>query len=204
MCASAGYELVEIHYVREQGGWIVRVFIDSFLEAGVAAEVLAGAEQIDGRSSVTFNDCERVSRELSALLDVEDIVPHGYSLEVSSPGVARPLRTSAHFRRFKGECAKISLHEGISTDPGAGPRRNFTGTLLGVDSVFSSDAKAEDGEDTDNILIDVDGTQFTLPLADLASAKLVPDWEALAKQKPAAAKKADKSNKRGSDAHGVA
>ncbi len=160
VCSSAGYELVEIQYVREQGGWVVRVFIDDSLT------------EADTASRVTFADCEQVSRELSALFDVEDPLPHAYRLEVSSPGVARPLRTSAHFRRFTGEQAKIAMHKGIDTN--TGNRRNFTGVLRGVDSP---------DDDTDNVLIDVDGTEFALPISDIASAKLLPDWDALTARK---------------------
>ena len=92
VCASSGYELVDVRFVMEQGGWVIRVFID----------------RVDERP-VDLDDCERVSRELSALFDVEDPIPHAYSLEVSSPGIDRPLRTAAHFRRFVGATAKITM-----------------------------------------------------------------------------------------------
>lgn len=158
VCESAGYELVQIHYVREQGGWVVRVFIDD------------ADGDID--SHISFDDCERVSRELSALLDVEDPIPQAYRLEVSSPGVDRPLRTAAHFRRFAGQRAKVSLHRGIEVD--SGMRRNFTGTIAGVDT---------DADGADTVVIEVDGTRFALPISDVASAKLIPDWDELARRK---------------------
>lgn len=166
---AAGYELVDVHYVREPGGWVVRVFIDDAL-----------TEQ-QTTSTVNFSDCERVSRELSALFDVEDPLPHAYRLEVSSPGLARPLRTAAHFRRFAGEQAKITLGDGIATD--TGPRRNFTGTLVSVD----------DGDETVHVIVDVDGTEFSLPLADITAAKLIPDWDALGTPKSSPQKSAERS-----------
>src|SRR6185295_1220371 len=84
---AAGYELVDVEWKREQPGFILRVFID----------------KPDG---ITHEDCERVSRELSAVLDVTDVIPHAYHLEVSSPGLDRPLRSLAHFRRYLGQKAR--------------------------------------------------------------------------------------------------
>lgn len=155
MCAGAGYDLVDVHYLLEQSGWVVRVFID------------VTTDNVSETASVSFKDCEVVSRELSALLDVEDLVAHAYRLEVSSPGLARPLRTSAHFRRFAGERAKISLHHGVTTDTGS--RRNFIGSLVDADA--------------DNVIIEVDGRQFSLPIPNIASAALIPDWDVLSARK---------------------
>ena len=94
VAAGAGYELVDVQYRREQAGWVVRIFIDSPL-------------------GISFDDCERVSRELSAVFDVHDPVPQAYSLEVSSPGIDRPLTTAAHFQRFAGHEAKVALRSGL-------------------------------------------------------------------------------------------
>jgi ribosome maturation factor RimP len=148
VCASAGYELVDVQYTQSPAGWVVRVFIDH----------LPGTAPGDG--AISFTDCERMSRELSAVLDVEDPIPHAYNLEVSSPGLARPLRTAAHFERFAGEVVKVT-----TSRPLAG-RRNFKGTLRGVA-----------GEATIEML--VDGVLTQIPLADVASASVVPDWDAL-------------------------
>jgi ribosome maturation factor RimP len=148
VCAGAGYELVDLRYVCE-GSWVVRVYIDR------AAE---GSEP----GGISFSDCEAISRELSAVFDVEDPVPHAYRLEVSSPGVERPLRTAAHFQRYTHERVRIAL------DVGLDGRRNFTGVLLGVDD-----------STTPVVLIDVDGTQFRLPLDDISTAKVIPDWNRL-------------------------
>ena len=102
-----GYELVELEYASGRAHAVVRLFIDR--EGGVG-----------------LDDCERVSREVSALLDVDDPIPSAYTLEVSSPGFDRVLRTSAHFGRFVGSRVFVELKE-----PRAG-RRRYTGTLLTV------------------------------------------------------------------------
>ncbi len=155
VCEDAGYELVDIRYVREQGGWIVRAFID----------------HPDG---ISFADCERVSRELSAVLDVEDPIPHAYNLEVSSPGVDRPLRTASHFRRFLGHTARIVLARGIDG------RKRFKGTIL---EVMSNDGDALATEASETVTIEIeDGQRFALPVAEISSAKLVPDWDALGRK----------------------
>jgi len=82
---------------------------------------------IDREGGVGLEDCERVSREVSALLDVEDPIPSAYTLEVSSPGFDRVLRTRAHFGRFVGSRVFVELKEP------RGGRRRYTGTLLTVD-----------------------------------------------------------------------
>jgi ribosome maturation factor RimP len=145
VCRASGYELVDLRHVLEQGGWVVRVFIDR--------------DPPGGPDPISFEDCERVSRELSALFDVEDPIPNAYRLEVSSPGVDRPLRTAEHFRRQIGNQAKLTLDRGIDG------RRNFSGTVIGVDD--------------DDVIVEVDGTRHALPLSDISTAKLVPDWDAI-------------------------
>src|SRR5580704_14288298 len=102
-----GYELVELEFSAGRSNGAVRLFIDA--PAGVGVE-----------------DCEKVSREVSALLDVEDPIPTAYTLEVSSPGFDRVLRTPAHFERFKGSRVYVELKE-----PRAG-RRRYTGQLVAV------------------------------------------------------------------------
>ncbi len=144
VCRASGYELVDLRYVLEQGGWVVRAYIDY---------------DPPGPDAISFADCERVSRELSAVFDVEDPIPGAYRLEISSPGVDRPLRTAEHFRRQIGNQIKVTLERGLDG------RRNFSGTVVGVEG--------------DDIAIDVDGTRHLLPLDDIATAKLVPDWDAL-------------------------
>ena len=108
VAARLGYELVELEFAAGRAHGAVRLFIDR--EAGV-----------------TLEDCAAVSRAVSALLDSEDPIPHAYSLEVSSPGFDRVLRTRAHFGRFVGSRVFVELKE-----PRAG-RRRYTGKLLTVD-----------------------------------------------------------------------
>jgi ribosome maturation factor RimP len=161
VCEDAGYELVDIRYLREQGGWVVRAFIDH----------LPGRAQGQAEG-ISFADCERISRELSAVLDVEDPIPHGYNLEVSSPGVDRPLRTAAHFRRFVGETARVVM----ARDQGG--RKRFKGTIL---EVAPAEAGGDDGEASVTLEIE-DGQRFELPVADIATARLVPDWDTLSRK----------------------
>jgi len=106
-----GYELVDLEFKNELGSWILRVFIDNpKAEGGVGLE-----------------DCAQVSRELSAVLDVDDVIPMHYSLEVSSPGLNRPLRKESDFARFVGKKAKIRTSRPVGES-----RRNFSGTLVEV------------------------------------------------------------------------
>jgi ribosome maturation factor RimP len=128
-----GYELVELEFSAGRSSGAVRLFIDA--PAGVRVE-----------------DCEKVSREVSALLDVEDPIPTAYTLEVSSPGFDRVLRTPAHFERFKGSRVYVELKE-----PRAG-RRRYTGQLLTVD---------EGG-----VALEVDQEQVTMTFAEIGKARL--------------------------------
>ena len=130
---ALGYELVELEFPPH----LLRIYIDR-----------------DG--GVTVDDCEIVSRQVSAVLDVEDPIPGTYTLEVSSPGLDRPLRKEADFVRFAGERAKVEL-----TLPRDG-RRRFTGTLKGCEA--------------GQVLIEVDGEEHRLPLADIGKARLVPEF----------------------------
>lgn len=109
---------------------------------------------IDGPKGVTVDDCARVSRQLSAILDVEDPLSGSYMLEVSSPGLDRPLVTPDDFRRHLGATVKVRV-----SAPVAG-RRNFTGRLLEVAD--------------DHVALDVDKERFDLAFADIDRARLVP------------------------------
>jgi ribosome maturation factor RimP len=131
-----GYELSDIEVKLNEQDGIVRVFID---------------KRPDG---VGMEDCEAVSRQVSALLDVEDPIPGNYTLEVSSPGLDRRLTKLEHFERFLDEVVRIKLRFPLDG------RRNFRGTL--------KTASAE------NIEVEVDGKMFELPLATIESARLVP------------------------------
>jgi len=109
---------------------------------------------IDREQGVTLEDCERVSEQLGAWLDVEDPLPGSYVLEVSSPGFDRRLRTLAHFARFAGERAKVELRDARQG------RRNLTGRLAGTEA--------------GSVLIEVDGEVWRVPLNDIAVARLAP------------------------------
>jgi ribosome maturation factor RimP len=156
ICFDSGYELVDVEYTTSPGGWIVRVYIDRRPDLPPRAQ-----------GGISFDDCESLSRQLSAVLDVEDPIPHTYSLEVSSPGLDRPLRTAAHFQRYLGETAKITLQQPLDG------RRNFKGILRALEPSPA---------DPRILVIDVDGVEFRLPLADIGAAHLVPDWGSLMKR----------------------
>src|SRR5262245_34161679 len=96
---GAGLDLVELEWSRDPSGWVLRVFIDRPWQEGAAP--------------VTFEDCERVSRDLSAALDVADLITHAYRLEVSSPGIDRPLRRLDDFRRFAGQRVKTRTNDAV-------------------------------------------------------------------------------------------
>ncbi len=134
---AAGYDLVDLEFRREAHSWVLRAYID----------LLEGEP-----GGISHTDCERASRSISASLDVADPIPQRYALEVSSPGLDRPLRREVDFRRFAGQRARVKLR-----DPVEG-RRNFVGTLRGA---------------TDGVVhIETDGREFTFPLAAIAKATL--------------------------------
>jgi ribosome maturation factor RimP len=128
-----GYELVELEQTSGRGSAVVRLFIDR-------------------PEGVGLTDCEQVSREVSALLDVEDPIPTAYTLEVSSPGFDRVLRTPAHFARFVGARVAVEL-----AAPREG-RRRYTGTLLAADEA--------------GIALEVDGQRVPVSFAEIGKARL--------------------------------
>ena len=109
---------------------------------------------IDKADGVGLEDCESVSRQVSALLDVEDPLPGHYVLEVSSPGLDRRLTKLEHFQRFMGEEVQVKLHFPIAG------RKNFRGALRAADK--------------ENIDVEVDGESHRLPIATIQSARLIP------------------------------
>ena len=144
--ASMGLELLGIEYLPAPGGALLRVYID------VPQAEAAGR-------SVGIEDCETVSREISAQLDVEDPISGNYTLEVSSPGMERPLFGAQQFARFVGETAKVVLK--LPQDG----RRRLQGAILRVDG--------------QSLAFDVDGAEFVVDAANVEKARLVPDWVAL-------------------------
>ena len=134
---SLGYEVVKIDYVPQHKNSILRIYIDS--ENGIQIE-----------------DCEKVSRQISAVLEVEDPIAGHYTLEVSSPGIDRPLVKPEHFKRFCGERVKVSTHNMYLG------RKRFTGQLTHVNDA--------------GIVVEVDGEAYDLPFDDINNAKLCPQW----------------------------
>jgi ribosome maturation factor RimP len=115
VAAARGLEIWDIQSRRETYGHVVRVFIDRPGPAATADE------------SVSIEDCEQVNREMSTILDVEDPLPFAYTLEVSSPGLDRPLRNVDDYRRFTGRLAKIVVSEPVDG------QKAFEGRLKGVE-----------------------------------------------------------------------
>jgi len=148
--ASLGLELLGAEYLPSPGSAMLRLYID--VPAGAVGE--GGEPRL-----VTIEECEAVSREVSAQLDVEDPISSHYTLEVSSPGIDRPLFGAAQFARFAGESAKVVLR--LPQDG----RRRLQGEILRVA-----------GED---ITFNVDGNEFTVRADNIEKARLVPDWAAL-------------------------
>jgi ribosome maturation factor RimP len=169
VCIAAGYELVDLRFVLEQGGWTLRVAVDLPLDQHTDIDQVP-SDRVD------LEDCEQLSRELSAVLDVDDPIPQAFNLEVSSPGIDRPLRTAAHFAHFAGSEAKIQL--AVPLHLPTGERRNFKGILRGIDGT--------------DVRIECDGTEFRLPIDDIEHAKLVPDWDAVMKGKSGFGRGADR------------
>ncbi len=141
VAAGYGLEIFDVQYRREGGGMVLRVLLD---RPGPAAS----AEE-----SVSVDDCASVSRELSAIFDVEDVVPTSYTLEVSSPGLDRPLRGPNDFSRFTGRRAKLVMRQPVDG------QSYFKGQLGGVEG----DAVVIDAED---------GRRHRVPLAVITRANL--------------------------------
>jgi ribosome maturation factor RimP len=149
--AALGLELLGIDYLPAPGGATVRLYID-------VPQAQAGHADAEPRQ-VGIEDCEAVSREVSAQLDVEDPISGNYTLEVSSPGLERPLFGAAQFARFAGETAKVTLK--LPQDG----RRRLQGTILRVEG--------------STVVFDLDGAEFAADAANIDKARLVPDWVAL-------------------------
>ena len=138
---ALGYELVDLEYGREGRGGIGRIFIDRRAE--------------DSREGISVDDCARVSHEVSQVLETQDPIKGHYTLEVSSPGFDRILRTRAHFERFVGARVFAELKLPIEG------RRRFAGVLKSVTG--------------DTIVVEVDGKAHSLPLDRIQKARLRPE-----------------------------
>ena len=132
---ALGFELVHVEWAGTEHRSILRVYLDS----------LAG---------VVVDDCARVSEQLSAVLDVEGLVDGPYALEVSSPGLDRPLVKPADFERFSGETIRIHMRESLAG------RKNFKGRLIGI----------RDGQ----VIVDMDEQMVELAFDSIEKARLVP------------------------------
>src|SRR4051812_16029126 len=132
-----GAELVMVEFVHEHGSWVLRFFLDK-------------------PGGITLDDCATISEHLGRNLDATPLIAQSYSLEVSSPGIYRPLRKEKDFERFKGERADIHLYAPING------RRHFRGTIEGVREGV---VDVKDSEDH----------VFSLPLSGISKAKLDPE-----------------------------
>jgi ribosome maturation factor RimP len=141
--SNQGMELVELEYRREGKGWVLRLYIDK--EGGVTVE-----------------DCSRASQEVGRSLDVEDFISTPYTLEVSSPGLTRPLKSERDFIKYRNRLIKLKTIEPIEN------RRQFKGKLLGVSE--------------NRIEIEVDGGIFQIPLSNVAKANLEIDRDVFLKE----------------------
>ena len=138
LAAQEGMELVDVELGGPGGRQTLRLFIDK--EGGVS-----------------LDDCSSISRAVSAALDVEDPIDGAYDLEVSSPGLDRPLRTPEHFEKFKGSKVRVKTYAPV------GDRKVFVGTLKG----FSEG----------DVIVDVDGTDRRVPHAQIAKANVEPVFD---------------------------
>ena len=103
---EGGFELVDIEFVREPVGWVLRIYADR------------------PEGGITISDCQWISERIGTLLDVEDLIHHPYNLEVSSPGLDRPLKTRKDFERQKGVVIKVKTHQPMDN------QRNFKGEVV--------------------------------------------------------------------------
>lgn len=133
---AMGYEFVGCETQRQGRGTLLRVYINS-------------------EEGVTLDDCSKVSRQVSAMLDVEDPIQGQYTLEVSSPGVDRPLFEANQYQKFIGKRIKIRLHTPLND------RRNFAGELLRIEGM--------------NIYLLVDGTEIVVPFSSIEKANVIAD-----------------------------
>lgn len=131
-----GYDLWEVEYAPGRGNGLLRLYIDA-------------------TACITVEDCERVSRAVSEVLDEADPVPGHYTLEVSSPGLERPLRSEAQFARFVGETVFVEMAQAVEQ------RRRFKGRLLEVGAGA--------------VVLEVEGRRHVLPVSGIRKAHLAPD-----------------------------
>ena len=149
VAGSYGLDIFDVQYRREGPGMVLRIQIDRPGSGATAEE------------SVSVEDCARVSREVSAVLDVEDVIPAAFTLEVSSPGLDRPLRGPAEYNRFTGRRAKLVMREAIDG------QMFFKGRLAGTE-----DGPKGDGAGMAVIIVTDDGRTHRVPLGAITRANL--------------------------------
>jgi ribosome maturation factor RimP len=138
-------ELVDLEYRREPQGWVLRFFLDK--EGGI-----------------TLDDCAVASRQISSLLDVEDAIPTAYNLEVSSPGLDRPLKKRADFERFTDHLVKIKTIDAIDVDGSDRRRKTLSGRILSLE------------QDCIVIALQDRQAEVRVPLSNIDAAHLVPEF----------------------------
>jgi ribosome maturation factor RimP len=141
LAAQEGMELVDVEFGGPSGRQTLRLFIDK-------------------PGGVSLDDCTSISRAVSAALDVEDPIEGAYDLEVSSPGLDRPLRTPEHFQKYAGERVKVKTYAPISETDN---RKTFIGKLLGF----------EEGK----VVVDVDGREYRVPKELISKANVEPNFD---------------------------
>jgi ribosome maturation factor RimP len=144
--AAHRVSLVDLEWVTEHGAWTLRVTIES--------NDAAASMSSDPAGGVSLEDCADVSRDISTVLDEVDVFAHAYSLEVSSPGLERKLRSPADFRRFRGKAARVKLGR-----PAADGQRLLRGELVEAPE--------------DKVAVVVDGKRIEASLDDVVEARLV-------------------------------
>lgn len=171
---SHGIDLDDLAWVTERSGRTLRLTIERRTRDGKPQDPMSGF-------GVSLDDCADVSRDVSNALDVAEVIPHGYSLEVSSPGLDRPLRTSDDFARFVGWLCKVKLKA-----PASDGQRVLRGRIV---SVAGSGPTAE-------ISLEADKKAVVTRFASIESSQLVFEMQTHAKPKKSKAKKADHKKKR--------
>ena len=149
--ADLGLECLGVEFTPSQGQSTLRIYVDLLEQSWL--------DQDGVRREVGIEDCETASRELSALLDVEDPIPGNYVLEVSSPGIDRPLFTAAQFAKVSGQEVKLLLKAPLEG------RRRLRGKLISVVG--------------EHISLETEGKTFEFEHALVESARVVPNWEVL-------------------------
>jgi ribosome maturation factor RimP len=136
LVTAMGYEFVGSEWRRQNQGSLLRIYIDK-------------------EDGIMMDDCSKVSRQISAMLDVEDPIQGRYTLEVSSPGLDRPLFEIAHYQKFVGNRVKLRLHTPLNS------RRNFVGDLVRVEAM--------------NIHLMVESVEIVVPFSSIEKANVIAD-----------------------------